>query len=260
MCGIAGFVGLEQPHAKSHDAVEKMCDAIRHRGPDDAGYFVAPGVALGMRRLSIIDLAGGHQPIANEDGSIQTVFNGEIYNYREIRQDLLRRGHRLSTQGDTETLVHLYEDAGERLVQHLRGMFGFAIWDGRRRRLLLARDRLGIKPVYYWEGEGILAFASELKALVALDVVPREIDPAAIADYLALGYVPAPGCVFKGVKKREPGHVLVWDKASGVSIERYWSPIRAENPSLDETEAKREILRLLTEAVRYRLIADVPLG
>jgi asparagine synthase (glutamine-hydrolysing) len=260
MCGIAGFVGVEQPESKSRVALGRMCDAIRHRGPDDAGYFTAPGVAIGMRRLSIIDLAGGHQPIANEDGSIQTVFNGEIYNYRELRQDLLRRGHHLSTHGDTETLVHLYEDVGERLVQHLRGMFGFAIWDERRQRLLLARDRLGIKPLYYWQGDGVLAFASELKALVTLDIVPREVDPAAVADYLALGYVPDPGCIFKDVKKLEPGHVLMWDKRSGVTIQRYWSPIRAEDPSLDETEAKREIRRLLTEAVRYRLIADVPLG
>lgn len=237
-----------------------MCDAIRHRGPDDAGYFVAPRVALGMRRLSIIDVAGGHQPIGNEDGSIQVVFNGEIYNYRELQAELRRRGHRLVTSSDTETLVHLYEEHGDAVVDHLRGMFAFAIWDDRRERLLLARDRLGIKPLYFWPSEGGLAFGSELKALLQLEDCPREIAPEAVADYLALGYVPEPECIYRGIHKLEPGHILVWDAANGAAVRRYWSPFRAEDPGLDEVEAVREIRRLLSESVRYRLIADVPLG
>src|SRR3982750_569088 len=151
MCGIAGYVGWDRGPQASEIDLRLMCNAIRHRGPDGEGHFVAPGVALGMRRLSVIDVAGGNQPIGNEDGSVQVVFNGEIYNYRELRLRLVAAGHRVATHSDTETLVHLYEDEGDRLVHALRGMFAFAIWDARRQRLLLARDRLGIKPLYYWE-------------------------------------------------------------------------------------------------------------
>jgi asparagine synthase (glutamine-hydrolysing) len=225
MCGIAGYAGLERGRERCAAELTAMCDAIRHRGPDDAGYFIAPGetppVALGMRRLSIIDLAGGHQPIGNEDGSIQIVFNGEVYNYQALQGELRRRGHRLATHTDTETIVHLYEEHGDRVVDHLRGMFAFALWDGRKGRLLAARDRLGKKPLYYWPHRGGVAFASELKSLLALPGFPRRVDRSALADYLALGYVPEPASIFEGVRKLEPGHVLTWDRERGVETRRY---------------------------------------
>ncbi len=261
MCGIAGFVGREGGGERAAEVLRRMCDVIRHRGPDEAGYLSEPGVALGMRRLSIIDLAGGSQPIGNEDGTIQVVFNGEIYNYRELRSTLARSGHRFSTHTDTETLVHLYEEHGDRLVHELRGMFAFALWDSRRRRLLVARDRLGIKPLYYWDSAGQLAFASELKSLRELDDFPAEVDPAAVARYLALGYVPEPQSIYRGVRKLPPGHLLTWESGRGVEVSRYWSPVGdPAPPGLAEEEAVEEIRRLIREAVRYRLIADVPLG
>jgi asparagine synthase (glutamine-hydrolysing) len=239
-----------------------MCDVIVHRGPDEAGYLDRPedGVGLGMRRLSIIDLAGGSQPISNEDGSVHVVFNGEIYNYREIGQRLRAAGHQFATSADTEVLVHLYEEHGDALVQHLRGMFAFAIWDERRQRLLLARDRLGIKPLYYWDSPAGLAFASELKSLKQLPDFPGEVDPAAVADYLSLGYVPDPGCIYAGVSKLPPGHVLTWTQEEGVRIEQYWSPLSQRPEAMTAEDARARIRELLTEAVRYRLIADVPLG
>jgi asparagine synthase (glutamine-hydrolysing) len=262
MCGIAGFAGRHH----SPDPVAElraMCDVIAHRGPDEAGYLTRSehGLGLGMRRLSIIDLDGGSQPIGSEDASIQVVFNGEIYNFLELRADLQRRGHRFSTHTDTEVLVHLYEERGDALVDALRGMFAFALWDGRQERLLIARDRLGKKPLYYWaDGRGGVAFGSELKTLVELADLPRAIDPAAVADYLALGYIPEPGCIYAGVHKLLPGHRLVWTPADGVRTERYWSPLDAAPVQLPAEDAVLEIRRLLTEAVRYRLVADVPLG
>jgi len=259
MCGIAGYAGWgRSPETSEHD-LRAMCGAIRHRGPDDEGHLVAPGVALGMRRLSVIDVAGGTQPIANEDGSVQVVFNGEIYNHRELHAGLERAGHRLVTRSDTETLVHLYEDHGDRLVHQLRGMFGFAIWDAPRQRLLLARDRVGIKPLYYWETPEGIAFASEVRSLLALDHFPRRLDRRAVALYLSLGYVPEPLSIFEGVRKLPPGHTLSWDRERGARVERYWTPVRAEQ-RLDEREAVAELRRLLAESVRYHLEADVPLG
>ncbi|PYR26784.1 MAG: asparagine synthase (glutamine-hydrolyzing) [Acidobacteria bacterium] len=260
MCGIAGYVGWARGPDESAGDLAQMCEAIRHRGPDDAGYFIAPGVALGMRRLSIIDVAGGAQPIANEDGSLQVVFNGEIYNYQEIRSRLEREGHRVVTGSDTETLVHLYEDHGPSLVHHLRGMFAFALWDTRRQTLLLARDRFGIKPLYYWQARGGLAFASELPSLQAMEWFPGRIDRPAVRDYLAFGYVPDPHSVFEGVRKLGPGQLLVWERGGNVRVSSYWSPARAEETRIDEREAAQELRRLLAEAVRYHLIADVPLG
>lgn len=237
-----------------------MCDAIRHRGPDGAGYLTRPAVALGMRRLGIIDLAGGTQPIGNEDGEIQVVFNGEIYNYRELRRELAARGHRFRTESDTEVLVHLYEERGTGLVHELRGMFAFALWDARTDSLLLARDRLGIKPLYYATvGDGII-FGSELKALLAHGSVRARVDPAAIAWYLSLGYIPDPHSVFEGVSKLEPGHLLRWDAERGIRTERYWSPLVPETVRIEEADAAAEVRRLLEESVRYQLVSDVPLG
>src|SRR5438105_6079758 len=258
MCGIAGFVGWS-PKQDVATALRSMCDAIRHRGPDDSGYFIKPGVALGMRRLSIIDRAGGKQPIENEDGSVTVVFNGEIYNHHELRACLERRGHHFKTRSDTETLVHLYEEFGDSLVAELRGMFAFALWDARRQRLVIARDRLGIKPLYYRQlGEG-LAFGSELGALAALTDLPT-IDPTSVARYLAFGYVPEPGSIYASIKKLPAAHVLSWTPSSGSSTHRYWSPIVAERADLDEQDAIDELKRLLDEAVTSHLESEVPLG
>lgn len=260
MCGIAGFVGHPEGAGAAEARLRAMCNAIEHRGPDDAGYFVQPGVALGMRRLSIIDVAGGHQPLGNEDGSLQLVFNGEIYNFRELQARLRAGGHSLATNSDTETIVHLYEDRGDALVDDLRGMFGFALWDGPRQRLLLARDRLGIKPLYYAASADGVAFASELRPLLATGLVSAEIDPVALLDYFSLGYVPDPRSIFKGVHKLPPGHRLTWTRAEGVRISRYWSPNIAEQPGISVEDAVQEIRRLLDESVQLHLESEVPLG
>jgi asparagine synthase (glutamine-hydrolysing) len=237
-----------------------MCASIRHRGPNDEGRFVAPDVGLSMRRLSVIDVEGGAQPLANEDESVWIVFNGEIYNHRDLRPRLMARGHQFRTNSDTECLVHLYEDVGDRLVHELRGMFAFALWDVRRQRLFAARDRLGIKPLYYWEYGGGVAFASELRAFLALPEFPRTLDPTAIGYFLTLGYVPDPLAVFAGVRKLPPGHTLTWERDRGVVIERYWAAADVQEHPISEREAVDEFNRLFAEAVRYHLESDVPLG
>jgi asparagine synthase (glutamine-hydrolysing) len=265
MCGIAGWAGRPWGRTTLTDglasnALRAMCDAIRHRGPDDDGYFLGDDVALGMRRLSIIDVVGGAQPVCNEDATVHVVFNGEIYNFRDLRRELARRGHRLSSKGDTETLVHLYEDDGDRLVDALRGMFAFALWDGGRRRLLLTRDRLGIKPLYYWATPDGVAFASELRSLLACKHFRATIDRHSVGEFLALGYVPDPGAIFESVRKLPPGHRLTWDRERGVEITRYWSPPRHVNHDIDEEEAIAELRRLLADSVAHHLESDVPLG
>lgn len=260
MCGIAGFAGLPVDGAEADALLSRMCGAIRHRGPDDEGHFVAPGVGLGMRRLSIIDVSGGQQPIGSEDGSVQIVFNGEIYNHHALRSALSAQGHRFRTHSDTEAIVHGYEEWGDDVVSHLRGMFAFAIWDAKRGRLFIARDRLGIKPLYYELRDGALRFCSELRSLLAGGSTPA-ISDESIAWYLALGYVPEPMSVFEGVFKLRPGHTLSWsaDVPDTVDVRRYWSPIRAEI-QIGEQEAVEEIRRLLHEAVASHLESEVPLG
>ena len=260
MCGIAGFAGLPVNAAEAEALLSRMCGAIRHRGPDDEGHYAAPGVGLGMRRLSIIDVTGGQQPIGNEDGSVQIVFNGEIYNHHALRSALSALGHRFRTHSDTEAIVHGYEEWGDDVVSHLRGMFAFALWDTKRRRLLIARDRLGIKPLYYELRDGALRFCSELRSLLA-GASPPVISDESIAWYLALGYVPEPMSIFEGVFKLRPGHVLAWsaDAPDGVEVRQYWSPIRAEI-QISEQEAVQEIRRLLGEAVASHLESEVPLG
>ncbi len=260
MCGIAGVVGHPGGLETGDATLARMCAAIRHRGPDDEGHFVGPGVALGMRRLSIIDVAGGRQPIGNEDGAVQVVFNGEIYNHRNLQRDLERAGHHFRSHCDTEALVHLYEDRGDSLVRELNGMFAFAIWDARQERLLLARDRVGIKPLYYWNTPDGLAFASELRSLLALPHFPRAIDADAVAQYLAFGYVPDPLCIFQAARKLPPGHTLAWTAAGGVRIERYWTPVCEEARGLDEHTAVRTLQQLLRDAVASHLESEVPLG
>jgi asparagine synthase (glutamine-hydrolysing) len=261
MCGICGIVG---PGPIDRDTLAAMAAAIRHRGPDDDGFYVEElggvGVGLGFRRLSIIDLESGNQPIANEDGSIQIVFNGEIYNFRELRRELEGRGHRFATEADTEVIVHLYEDEGPRCVERLNGMFAFALWDTSSQELLLARDRFGKKPLYYADLGGTLIFGSELKALLQHPRCPDELDFGAFTRYLALEYVPTPHAIFEGVKKLPGGHVLRWQNGRA-SIQRYWDmSFSGEAEALTEDEYAEELTRLLHAAVRRRLMSDVPLG
>jgi asparagine synthase (glutamine-hydrolysing) len=265
MCGIAGFVNArDAPPARERAAVlERMLTVITHRGPDDEGTLVAGGAAIGMRRLSIIDLAGGHQPISNEDGTISIVFNGEIYNFKELHAELASRGHVFRTHSDTEAIVHAYEEYGAACVERLRGMFAFAIWDARKAELFLARDRVGKKPLYYsLTPHGTLVFGSELKSLLEHPEVGREIDPQALDAYLTFGYVPDPLCILRGVSKLPPGHHLTF--AGGrVALKQYWdfqfeTDVDAKGRRADDY--LEELRALLDEAVRIRLIADVPLG
>jgi asparagine synthase (glutamine-hydrolysing) len=257
MCGIVGIAHNDAARPVTPHVVKRMCDAIAHRGPDDEGQFVSGNVGLGMRRLSIIDLAGGHQPVFNEDGSCAIVFNGEIYNYRELREWLLSRGHVMRTHSDTETIVHLYEELGERCVERLRGMFGFAIWDARERKLVIARDRFGIKPMYYTAGAWGLAFSSELKALLAAGLVDTELDWAALESVFRVGYVPAPRTPFRAVRKLEPGHVLVW-QGREPRITRYWDV--PTEPGLAPADAAELAREQIDESVRAHLVADVPVA
>jgi asparagine synthase (glutamine-hydrolysing) len=260
MCGIIGFINSDRHQPATKHIAHAMNDAIVHRGPDDEGFYFNGHVALGMRRLSIIDLAGGHQPISNEDGSIWVVFNGEIYNFQTLREELLKRGHSFHTQSDTEVLVHLYEEHGDDLVQHLNGMFGFALWDERRQRLLLARDRMGEKPLYFTHNQQAFVFASELKALLQHPSVERRLNLLALRKYLQYEFVPSPYSMIRNVWKLPPGHRLVFENGR-YRQERYWQlNYDAERLQLSEEEAAEEVRSRLREAVRLRLVADVPLG
>ncbi len=260
MCGIAGYYSFEQPANLA--TVRSMCDQIRHRGPDDEGFHVDGGCAIGMRRLSIIDLSSGHQPISNEDGSVWVVFNGEIYNYQELREDLLRRGHHFRTHSDTEVLVHLYEQEGIDGLARLRGMFGFAIWDKAKRRTLIVRDRFGKKPLYYAALPYGLYFGSELKCLRAAGV-PMEIDTDALKYYFQFRYIPDPHSPFRAVKKLPPGGWLLCDASGNIQQGLYWKlpPPAATAPDGLTYEAACDRVRELFDAsVHDRLMADVPLG
>jgi asparagine synthase (glutamine-hydrolysing) len=260
MCGIAGLLSRDgvRPDVS---LLERMCDRLEHRGPDSFGYFAEPPVALGHRRLSIIDLSTGDQPMGNEDGSIQVIFNGEIYNYRELRQDLLEKGHQFRTGSDTEVLVHLYEEEGERMPQLLNGMFAFALWDSRRESLLLVRDRLGKKPLYYTQAAPgfTLCFASELKALTVLPGFDQRVNRQAVADFLSLSYVPDPDTIYESTAKLPPASALIATR-SGVRVWRYWKPRCEVQPGMGLGEATAEIQRLGRDAVGRRLLSDVPLG
>ena len=262
MCGIAGFAESSTSGARRDaDAalVRRMCGVIRHRGPDDEGVRVEPGVGLGMRRLSIIDLSTGHQPIANEDETVWIVFNGEIYNYRELRRELDAAGHRFSTASDTETIVHAYEQWGEQAFSRLRGMFGVAIWDRQRRTLWLARDRAGIKPLYYTERDGRLYFGSEIKSLIAAGAVDREIDVEALDHYFSFLYTPRDASIFKGVRKLPPGHLLQWTDGRA-RVAKYWELSADESFGGTEADAAAALRSVLADAVRSHMVSDVPLG
>lgn len=266
MCGIAGFIDewdVKREHSAEvrGETLERMCRVIMHRGPDDQGTLLTSGVALGMRRLSIIDLAGGHQPMSNEDGLVSIVFNGEIYNYRDLQGPLESAGHKFRTNSDTESIVHAYEEYGSSCVQHLRGMFAFAIWDERNKTLFIARDRVGKKPLYYTiTRNGTLVFGSELKSLLEHPDVERTVNTQALDAYFSLGYVPDPLTIFHNVEKLPPGHHLTF--ANGrLHVERYWDFNYATNGNGHRTDDfVDELLELLDESVKLRLISDVPLG
>ena len=263
MCGIAGEL---RPREESPEHVPAQLRCMRHRGPDAEGAFVRPWAWVGQTRLSVIDLEHGDPPIENEDGTIGVALNGEIYNYRELRESLLKDGHTLSTQGDTEVIAHLAERLDPvALATRLDGMFAFAVWDDRRRRLILGRDRLGKKPLYYWHHAGRLVFGSEIKAVLANPHVPRELREDSIAPYLRFGYVPTPHTFFEGIVSVPPGHVLVVEPGRDPQLSCYWQPPIAgvdgvEHLDLSMQEAAREVRAQLEAAVRKRLVSDVPLG
>lgn len=282
MCGITGAIWWQADQAVSRETLQRMTDSIRHRGPDADGHYfwpnedshpsigsraaqsptpAAPSVALGHRRLSIIDVAGSAQPLGNEDGSVQIVFNGEIYNYLELRADLLRAGHQFRTDGDTEVIVHLYEQHGLEFVKHLRGMFALAIWDSNQQRLVIARDRLGKKPLYYRLDAGRLAFGSELKTLLQIPGIPRTLDRQSVLRFLTLQYVPHPHCMLEGFSKLAPATLAIVQNGQ-LKLQTYWSA-PFDQPELGRTRVEDwqdELRSTLTEAVRLRLRSDVPLG
>jgi asparagine synthase (glutamine-hydrolysing) len=259
MCGIAGKISLKEP--VDPRLIAKMCGTIAHRGPDSYGAFIEGGVGLGIQRLAIIDLETGDQPIFNEDRSVVVVLNGEIYNFQELRAQLSKSGHTFSTRSDTEVIVHLYEEYGDDCVRHLRGMFAFALWDNRRQRLLLARDRIGKKPLYYAFKHDCLWFGSEAKAILRDPAVPREVDYGAIDAFLQYQHVPSSYCAFSALSKLGAGHVLVFDNGT-IQTHRYWklSYEKRESESASDEEMRESIRSHLLEATRLRLRSDVPLG
>jgi asparagine synthase (glutamine-hydrolysing) len=260
MCGIAGIVSKDRGARMDGATIRAMCDAIVHRGPDDEGIYAQGPVGLGMRRLSIIDLAGGHQPIFNEDRSIAIVFNGEIYNFPELRPELERRGHRFTTNSDTEVIVHLYEDMGPACVSQLRGMFTFALYDRTRDKLLIGRDRLGKKPMHYALAGDRLLFGSEIKSILAVAPELARIDHQALLQYMYFGYILDPLTAFLPIRKLPPGHLLEFERGE-LRIQQYWDlPQYATHSPSSEEECLVEMERRLAEAVRIRLISDVPLG
>src|SRR4051794_31452886 len=258
MCGIAGFVSLDRDTPRT-PLLRRMANALRHRGPDDEGFFEAPGVGLAMRRLSIIDLDCSRQPVTNEDGTIHLVFNGEIYNYVELRAALEKRGHRLTTHGDTETLVHLYEEHGVEMLRFLRGMFAFAIWDARKETLFLARDRMGKKPLNYAVANGTLFFSSEIAPLLDERLASWEIDPASLVAYLQFGFVSAPRTMVRQIPKLPPAHYLTW-RAGEINVQRYWSFSQRPKIQCSYEEARESVRAKMDESLRLRLRSDVPLG
>jgi asparagine synthase (glutamine-hydrolysing) len=267
MCGIVGFITSRTSNIPEYEILKKMRDALVHRGPDDVGEYIrpldekGPYVFLGHRRLSIIDLAGGHQPLSNEDGTVWVIFNGEIYNFIELREKLKGRGHQFHTNSDTEVIVHAYEEYQEKCFQLFNGMFAMGIWDGKENRLVLARDRLGKKPLYYSHINETFLFASELKAIMFYPSFSRKVDPFSLIKYLFYEFIPCPHTIFKDAKKIPAASYLIWDKR-GIEVRPYWSPFDPQRGeiSLSEGEAELRMIELLKESVKRRLISDVPLG
>src|SRR5262245_46976096 len=259
MCGLTGIFNYRTLEPVSRRVLQAMNDTLVHRGPDDEGFYIADEIGLGHRRLSIIDLAAGRQPMTNEDGSVWVVFNGEIYNFAELHGLLESKGHRFKTRSDTEVIVHLYEEKGEECFRELRGMFAIAIWDQRRKKLVLARDRVGKKPLYYYDDGSRIIFGSEIKAILQVPGIPRDIDPEAVSDYFSLLYVPAPKSIFRNIRKLLPGHSLVASE-QGLHQSEYWDLSFAETDDLSEKQWSEKLLEALREAVRIRLMSEVPLG
>ncbi|MBT0662716.1 asparagine synthase (glutamine-hydrolyzing) [Geobacter pelophilus] len=259
MCGIAGLIYTDQARFVDPSVIEAMCTAIHHRGPDEWGMWLEGAVGIGMKRLQIIDLAGGHQPMANQDATIHIVFNGEIYNYRELRADLEKRGYRFATNSDTESILHLYEEYGQECVTHLRGMFAFAIWDSKKYRLFMARDRLGKKPLHYLYDREKIVFGSEIKSILRFPSLKPEVNSSSIANYIAYGYSPDPDTLFRGINKLPPGHRLTWESGR-ISIDSYWDIEYQPDYSLSQQQVFEETERLLEESIKIRLVSDVPLG
>ncbi|MEX2468442.1 MAG: asparagine synthase (glutamine-hydrolyzing) [Pseudohongiellaceae bacterium] len=259
MCGIVGVFGI-QGQAVGFEEVQAMCDVIIHRGPNDEGYFLDGNIGMGMRRLSVIDLETGQQPVSNEDGSVQVVMNGEIYNYRELRQDLKARGHTFSTSGDTEVIVHLYEEYGMECVQKLRGMFAFSLWDSKRRRLMLVRDRLGKKPLYYGEFQGRLVYGSEIKSLLQLPYVDRQLNWSSVGHLFSFLTTPPTESIVEGIKKLEPGHMLTIEAGQAPTLRCYWDVHFEPDYGRSEQDYVEELREILQESVRIRMRSDVPFG
>jgi asparagine synthase (glutamine-hydrolysing) len=259
MCGIYGILNFGRSEQPSEETLNAMGGVITHRGPDDFGQYRGRGVGLGMRRLSIIDVSGGHQPISNEDESIWIVLNGEIYNFQPLRDELEAKGHTFRTHSDTEVIVHLYEQEGLEFFKRLRGMFGVAIWDAKRERLVLGRDRIGEKPLYVRREAGRLLFASEMKSILQVEGVPRRLNHSALEEYLALGYVPAPLCLLEGIEKLPAGHYLVAEKGR-VEIREYWDVPYGQTEKCSEEEWIERIRAKIQETVRMQMVSDVPLG
>jgi len=259
MCGITGFVN-NSGEPVDREILEKMNCAIMHRGPDEDGFYIKDNVGLAMRRLSIIDLAGGQQPIRNSDGTKWIVYNGEIYNYQELRRGLIERGHQLYTNSDTEAVVHLYDEFGPDCLQHLRGMFAFALWDDRRKRLFIARDRFGEKPLYWGVFDRTLLFASEPKVLLAHPAVRPNLNLNALRQYLSFDYVPAPLSIYEGISKLPAAHTITLEDGH-IKVERYWKlSYKTREPIPSVADAADQLRELLADAVRMRMVSDVPLG
>ena len=258
MCGICGLLYRNGRQVDS-SLLKKMTAVLKHRGPDDDGYFCDAEIGLGFRRLSIIDLGGGRQPMPNEDGSVQVVFNGEIYNFKSLREELSAKGHVFRTSSDTEAIVHGYEVWGDEVVEHLNGMFGFAVWDRRRRRLLLARDRLGIKPVFYLGRDDLIAFASEIKSLLLLPGEKPAVSDRGVFDYFSHLYIPAPRTISEGVFKLQPAEILVAE-GGRLSLKKYWNPLNRDHIDRPVEQLCEELRTRIAEAVEMQLVSDVPLG
>jgi asparagine synthase (glutamine-hydrolysing) len=259
MCGIAGYFAFDRSRTIDRNLIDRMNSAQKHRGPDDDGIFIDGSLGFGHRRLSIIDVEGGHQPLSNEDGTIWVLLNGEIYNYPKLREQLLSRGHTLVTRSDTEAIVHLYEDVGEEVFTHLNGMFAIAIWDSRNQKLVLGRDRAGEKPLFFSLDKKRIVFGSEMKALLASESIDLTVDPQALADYFSFGYVPAPKTIYKAVRKLLPGHYMVITRDS-IRDKQYWDVSFANIEPRSEEQWCEEIREQLLVATRDRLMSDVPLG
>jgi asparagine synthase (glutamine-hydrolysing) len=259
MCGICGKINLNNEPI-DEALLRKMTSCLSHRGPDDEGLYIKGNVSLGHRRLSIIDLSQfAHQPMSNEDGTIWIVYNGEIYNFLELRDVLIKKGHTFRSRSDTETIIHLYEEYGPECLVYLKGMFAFALWDVKKQLLFLARDRIGKKPLYYWHSPNTFVFVSEIKSILQDDNFQRKPDYTAIHHYLTYQYVPSPWTAFGGIKKLPPAHYLVL-KNGNIEVKRYWKLSYLPKNKINEKDLKHEIIERLKEAVRIRLISDVPLG